>query len=136
MRILKVSELAKRTPLTIENKESLLAAADKMNRESVGLLVVTENEKVVGVLSERDIIKAIASGHGMDTEVRRMCAKKVLSVPSSSDPLEAAAIMHKNRIRHVVIIDRGELKGVISIRDLLGEKQVLRSIVESREGWL
>ena len=136
MKVLKINELIKKEPITISNHETILDATMKLRDESVGLLVVTEGDKVVGVLSERDIIGAVASRINLNDKVENISTKNTISVTSHADAIDAAAIMHNNKIRHVIVIDDGHLKGVVSIRDLLGERELLRSLADSRESWL
>ena len=136
MKVLKINELIKKEPITISNHDTILDATMKLRDESVGLLVVTEGDKVVGVLSERDIIGAVASRIKLNDKVENISTKNVISVTSHADAIDAAAIMHNNKIRHVIVIDDGYLKGVVSIRDLLGERELLRSLADSRESWL
>lgn len=114
----------------------MLEAAKLMVDNNMGLLVIIEpgNKKLAGVISERDLMKAIVSGRTLEDKVDVVSTKQVVTVKASSEVAEAAKAMNKNRIRHVVVVDdRGEPLGVVSMRDLVGERATLTAILQSHE---
>ena len=123
--------------VTIPAGDSVLAAAKLLEQNNIGLLVVTEADadgKLVGVISERDIIRVIASGRTIETTVKEVCTRTVVTVRGSSDVAEAAKAMNKHGIRHVVVVDDGgKPMGVVSMRDLVGERATLTAILQSSE---
>ena len=112
-------------------------AARLMASEGVGLLVVVDLSnptKPVGVVSERDVIRAIAKGISLDEKLNTIATKKLITVELDEDIGKAAAKMASNKIRHLVVLDKsGKLAGVLSIRDLVAEKSTLQAIVSSYE---
>jgi CBS domain-containing protein len=122
--------------VTVLPSDTVLAAAKLMVQNNIGLLVVTEapSGKLVGVISERDIIRVFASGRALDVPVAEVCTRAVVTVRGSSDVAEAAKAMNKSRIRHVVVVDdRDQPIGVVSMRDLVGERATLTAILQSDE---
>jgi len=123
--------------ISIEFGDAVLMAAKLMVENNIGLLVVTETRtagKLVGVISERDIIRMIASGRTLETPVSEVCTKNVVAVRGDSDVAEAAKAMNKHRIRHVIVLDEsGKPVGVVSMRDLVGERATLTAILRSDE---
>jgi CBS domain-containing protein len=121
--------------ITITSEEAVLAAAKLLVEKNIGLLVVTRPEgQLVGVISERDIITVIASGRALTTSVGDVCTKNVVTVRANSDVAEAAKAMNKHGIRHVVVVDdKDKLVGVVSMRDLVGERATLTAILQSNE---
>jgi CBS domain-containing protein len=123
--------------VAITMDKSTLAAAKLMVENNVGLLVVTQAkrpEELVGVISERDIIKAIASGRRLEIPVSELCTKMVVTVHANSDVAEAAEAMNHHAIRHVVVVDASQKPiGVVSMRDLVGERATLTAILQSNE---
>lgn len=134
---MKVAQIIARPLSSIPPTTSMLNAARVMVDQNLGLLVVCDPQdegKLLGVVSERDIMKAMASGREMETSVDEICTKKVVTVTADSEVAEAAKAINKNRIRHVVVVDRvGRPIGVVSIRDLVGERATLKAIVQSHE---
>ena len=123
--------------VTIKVGDTVLTAAKLLVQNNIGLLVVTQvqtDRKLVGVISERDIIRVIASGRTLDTPVNEVCTKNVVTVRGNADVAEAARAMNKHGIRHVVVVDDSSKPvGVVSMRDLVGERATLTAILRSNE---
>ncbi len=132
-----VANIVTRPLITIPSGRSMLDAAKLMVQNNIGLLVICDakdKKKLAGVISERDIIKAIASGGRLNAPVDEVSTKQVITVKASSEVAEAAKAMNKHRIRHVVVVDDQEkLMGVVSMRDLVGERGTLTAILQSHE---
>ena len=132
-----VGDIVTRPLVTIISGTRLVDAARLMVEQNLGFLVVCDSKdktKTVGVISERDIIKSIAAGKTLNDPVEDVSTKRVITVKASSEVAEAAKAMNKNRIRHVVVVDEhGNLKGVVSMRDLVGERSTLNAILQSHE---
>jgi CBS domain-containing protein len=121
----------------IPSGTTMLDAAKLMVDNNMGLLVICdpkERTNLAGVISERDIMKAIASGKKLNAAVDEVSTKHVITAKASSDVAEAAKAMNKNKIRHVVVVDeQGKPVGVVSMRDLVGERATLTAILQSHE---
>jgi CBS domain-containing protein len=132
-----VSNIVTRTLITISAGRTVLDAAKLMLEKNIGLLVIIHGQdstRLVGVISERDIIRTIASGRTLSAAVDDVCTKRVITVYGNSDVAEAAKVMNKNTIRHVVVVDdKGKPMGVVSMRDLVGERATLTAILQSNE---
>ena len=132
-----VSHIVTRPLITITAGRTVLDAAKLMLENNIGLLVIIQDQnssRAVGVISERDIIRAIASGRTLTIPVDEVCTKRVITVHGNSDVAEAAKAMNKNKIRHVVVVDgNGKPIGVVSMRDLVGERATLTAILQSNE---
>ncbi len=115
----------------------MIDAAKVMVENNLGLLVICDAEdktKVAGVISERDIIKSIVSGKLLNAPVAEVSTKHVVTVKANSEVAEAAKAMNKHRIRHVVVVDEHNKPiGVVSMRDLVGERATLTAILQSQE---
>jgi CBS domain-containing protein len=106
--------------LTIESETTLGAAARQMWNRSVGAAVVVEDDAIVGIFTERDLLRAIAdSRHPDQGQVQSYMTADPVTLPSDHSPSEAARIMTERRFRHIPVVDDGELVGIVSIRDLV-----------------
>ena len=132
-----VGDIIQRPLVTIPSGTTMLDAAKLMVENNMGLLVICDTRdktKLAGVVSERDIMKAIASGKKLTAPIDEVSTKQVITVKASSEVAEAAKAMNKHRIRHVVVVDeQGKLIGVVSMRDLVGERATLTAILQSNE---
>ncbi|HYW00284.1 MAG TPA: CBS domain-containing protein [Candidatus Acidoferrum sp.] len=123
--------------VTITSDKTILDAARMMVSNNMGLLVILnpgDQAMLAGVISERDIIRALASGMNLNVRVGEVGSRDVVTVRVKADVAEAAKAMNRNRIRHVVVLDEYEkLVGVVSMRDLVGERATLNAILQSHE---
>jgi CBS domain-containing protein len=111
---------------TVRMNETVAIAAQLMRAGNISALVVkdvcrTEGNVAVGMFSERDVVRAIAShgAAGVDLKVSNLISVQELVSCRSTDTLEHVRhLMNVNHIRHVPVIDDATLIGVISIRDI------------------
>jgi len=96
-------------------------AVKLMAEKSIGALVVLEGEKIVGMITERDYARKIVlmARHSTKTVVRDIMTTSVLYVPPSRTSEECMALMTQHRLRHLPVVDKGKLVGLISIGDLV-----------------
>jgi CBS domain-containing protein len=115
-----VGQLVFRAPLFVSPVDSLRQAAETMYFESVGLLVVGSAEVPLGVISERDVVGALARGADPEaTEVRDFMTPAVAAVEPTDPMLDAAMLMLDEGVRHLPLEHEGRVEGVMSVRDLL-----------------
>jgi CBS domain-containing protein len=100
--------------------DSLAQAARKMWEQQTGSLLVLEGQELLGIITERDVLKAVAAGTPLDTPVSEMMSKELVTVEPATSLREAAAIMSEKWIRHLPVLEAGRLVGIISQRDLAG----------------
>lgn len=116
---------AKFTQVWYVTPTSTVADALKlMAEQQIGAVLVVEAGKIVGVFSERDFArKAVQREISMNTPVSELMAHPVYYVTPEQSVESCMALMTQKRFRHLPVIDRGKLVGVISIGDVV--KQVL-----------
>ncbi len=121
---------------TIRSTERIAAAIRQLHDERIGALVVLDRRgKLAGMFSERDVIRALAEdgAQALNYEVHELMTQDVTTC-APEDRIEAAmAVMSTHRIRHLPVMDRGRLVGLVSIGDLLqhrlDEKAVEASVL-------
>lgn len=111
--------------LTISREASVYDASLIMNEHAIGALVVCDAGQVVGIFTERDILRRVVAENrdARLTRVGQAMSHPVLCVRSSTTSDEAAALMQRRRVRHLpVVAEDGRLEGVISIGDLNAQR--------------
>ena len=106
---------------TMEPIASAYEAARFMADKNIGALVVTEGGKVVGIVSERDCARKLVAmaRSAQDTLLRDIMSSPVMYVHPDQTGEECMALMTENRLRHLPVMDGGQLIGLISIGDLV-----------------
>ena len=109
--------------LTIDSKQSVIEALTIMAKYKIGALIVTNEAKMVGVISERDYAREIIleGKSSKDTKVEEIMTKKVLTLSADDKFEKGLEIMTQKRIRHMPVIDGKELLGMVSQGDLVKE---------------
>jgi CBS domain-containing protein len=107
--------------VTESRHDSLSSAAEIMWRQQTGSLLVTEAGQIVGIITERDLLRAVALGADPErTTVDEAMTAEVYAVPPDTQLQEAARAMAARWIRHLPVVDGGQLLGVVSMRDITG----------------
>lgn len=108
--------------MTIEPGMNVGQLAIRLHQGGVGALVVTDAAgRIVGIISERDIVRGLADHGGQVNEmaVRELMTPNVVTCCSRDDISKVAATMTRRRIRHLPVVDDGRLVGMVSIGDVL-----------------
>jgi CBS domain-containing protein len=134
---MRVEALIKRKPVTISSNSTIKQAAEVFTREKIGLLVVASSispVKAVAVISERDVVRAVAAGTQLSNPLQSIATTKLVSVKRGDRPSKAIRLMMENGIRHLIVEnDDGTLFGVISIRDFFREQKLLQSLMKDED---
>ena len=126
---------------TIEGEAKLFDAVRRLGEKRIGALPVVENGRIAGIMSERDVIYCLRN-HGaevLDWPVSRVMSSPAITTSSSTDVLAALALMTQRRIRHLPVVDNGEIRGIVSIGDLVkyrmerieAEAEAMREYIQS-----
>lgn len=106
---------------TIAGDTTLFDAVRRLGEKRIGALPVVEGNRIAGIMSERDVIYCLRD-HGpdaLDWPVSRVMSSPAITIDSSTDVLAALALMTQRRIRHLPVVDNGEIRGLVSIGDLV-----------------
>ena len=108
---------------TIDVEDTVLRALQVMAENNIGALPVTEQGKVVGVVSERDYArKCVLKGRAsVGTTVREIMSSPVITVNSKQGVSECLSLITDRHLRHLPVLDEGQLIGLVSIGDLVKE---------------
>ena len=121
----KIAQVMSKPVRTVESNEKLSAALTIMDEHDIGNVVVVEGQKLVGIVTERDVVRRILK----DSQVVQEPVKQVMSKPvitaSPDDTLqEALEIMLKKKIRQLPVVQGSSLVGIVTDKDLM--RSVLR----------
>ena len=126
---------------TIRADETVSAAVATLGERRIGALPVVEGDRIVGIMSERDVIYCLRD-HGaevLDWPVSRVMTAPAITADPSTAVLSALGLMTERRIRHLPVAEGGRLIGIVSIGDLVkyrmdrieAEANAMRSYIQS-----
>jgi len=107
--------------LRIEAEASALAAVRKMVEANIGSLLVMDGDEIAGIVTERDYLRRVALEGPTDDDVtvRELMSSPLIVVKPETPIDECMALMTDRRIRHVPVVDGGEVVGIVSIGDVV-----------------
>jgi len=118
---MQVADVMTRASVVDSPSDSLRAAATLMWKQQTGSLLVMDGDEMLGILTERDVMKAAARGLELDrTPVSSVMTTTVLTVTPDTTLPEAARHMATRWIRHLPVVADGKVVGMVSQRDLCG----------------
>jgi signal-transduction protein with cAMP-binding, CBS, and nucleotidyltransferase domain len=116
-----VRDVMTQPTVTESQQDSLRSAAERMWRQQTGSLLITEGGQLAGIITERDVLRAIALGADPDkTSVDEAMTAEVYTVTPDMQLQDAAREMATRWIRHLPVVEDGQLLGVVSMRDVTG----------------
>jgi CBS domain-containing protein len=114
-----IADHMSRNLLTASADEPLAEAAKRMADRGVGAVLVLEGEALTGILTERDLLKAVAAGLKEGARVADWMTKHPETIDATDSTEHAAALMIHGGFRHLPVLDGGKVAGILSIRDLM-----------------
>jgi CBS domain-containing protein len=115
-----VADVMNPTVLTVDPTASIGEAAEKMVDAGVGAIVVVEDlARIVGIVTERDILRAVAArARAAEARVRQWMTESVVTIVPETTVEDAARIMFENNFRHLPVVRDGRPLGIVSLRRL------------------
>jgi CBS domain-containing protein len=121
-----LSDVMSRDLLTVAPEDTLGEAAEKMADRGVGAALVMDFGRLIGILTERDLLAAVADRvQASEARVREWMTENPVTVPEATPIKRAASIMVTRGFRHLPIVDGERTIGIVSLRD------VVRSVVRA-----
>jgi CBS domain-containing protein len=126
---------------TITADQRVSEAVERLGEKRIGALPVVDGGRITGIMSERDVIYCLRD-HGaevLDWPVAKVMSSPAITADPDTDVLAALALMTQRRIRHLPVVERGEIRGIVSIGDLVkhrmerieAEADAMRAYIQS-----
>jgi CBS domain-containing protein len=110
----------RRDILGVAPEDTIGFAAEQMAERDVGAVVVLDYGRLIGILSERDILRAVAGRvHSSEARVREWMTADPMTASPDTPPEEAARVMVENGFRHLPVVEDEQAVGIVSIRDVM-----------------
>jgi CBS domain-containing protein len=132
---MKISQVMTRDPDVIDPSASIREAARRMRDENIGALPVGENDRLIGMVTDRDIaMRAVAEDRSPDqTSVREVMSQRILYCFDDEDTKDAAKCMAEHQVRRLPILNRDKrLVGIVSLADIArcGDERAEKTAIE------
>ena len=109
--------------ITTSKETKIVNVAHILAKEKIGALVILEKEKVVGILSERDIVRGFTQKKSVrNTQVRELMTKNVVTCGLEDNNEDLLTLIVNKHIRHLPVLDKDKLVGLVSIGDLVKDR--------------
>jgi CBS domain-containing protein len=118
-----VREVMTVNPATIDAGQTIQDLATLMREVDSGAIVVTDDGRVVGIATDRDIaIRAVADGKGPETPVREVCSTDLETVAPDYSVEQAVQLMRQRAVRRLPVVENDRAVGILSLGDLAMER--------------
>ena len=131
----KVEDVMSSPVITIKDTDTVLGASKLMKKHAIGGVVVTDKTgKPLGLITERDIVRRVAA---LDLVPSKVQAGKAMTKPSSTieataNITEAAKKMRERKVRRLVVVQNGQLKGIITSNDIVDITPALIDVISEK----
>jgi CBS domain-containing protein len=107
--------------VSVGPEDRVQVAIARMLEENVGAAVVCEEQRLVGIFTERDVLRLAGDGTQFgELKVGEVMTRQVVTLTPDVDVADAARLMHEKKIRHVPVVQDGNVLGIVGIRDVMG----------------
>lgn len=120
--------------ITIEENKTAKQAGEVMKKSRMGCLIVTKNNKPVGILTDSDLVRKIIAKNVKSNEiiVREIMSRPLVTIGPQENIVEANRKMKKSNIKRLPVIDKGKIVGIISATDIARSSPEMLDILEYR----
>ena len=129
---IRVRDIMNANPVMIGRKASVLDATKEMKSEKVGSIIITENGKPIGVITESDILRKIVAEekNAAKISVDEIMSSPPITIHPDASIKDAIRIMGENKIRRLPVVENGKVVGMITERDIVQASPLLMDIIE------
>ena len=110
--------------ITVAPEDTLGEVAEQMTKQNVGAVIVKDHGRLIGILTERDMLRAMAARvHTSDARVRQWMTADPITASVDMPLEEASQVMLDNGFRHLPVVDGSTVLGIVSLRRVLGGRR-------------
>lgn len=115
-----VNEVMTKTVLTVDKSVSIQDAAQKMKELKIGCVIITEDSKPVGIITERDFVtKVAAEGRPLFTEISEVMSSPLITIEPEETIWEASEMMKEKMIHKLPVKENDEIIGIVTTTDIV-----------------
>ena len=109
--------------ITTSKETKIVDIAHILTKEKIGAIIIIEKEKVIGILSERDIVRAFTQKKSVrNTQVHELMTKNVITCSLEDNNEDLLTLMVAKKFRHLPVLEKNKLVGIVSIGDLVKDR--------------
>lgn len=130
-----VNQIMNKEVLAVDKSASLQETAQQMMKSNVGCVIVNDNEKPIGIVTERDFVTIAAKGNPLFTEIIEVMSTPLITIEPEEIVWQASEMMKEKRIHKLPVIEDGQIVGIITTTDIvklasLGSDSQMRRICD------
>ena len=117
---IKVGDIMTRNFIAVKSNSNLAECSKEMVNKKVGSLIIKEGQHLLGILTEKDVLRALVNKKNLNkTEAKQVMVKKPITIAPSKDIYEAMVKMRRGQVRWLPVVINGRVIGMITIKDIL-----------------
>lgn len=121
---MKAQNIMSRNLIIMNDNTSISEVARIMKEKDIGFIPISNDNKIIGVITDRDIVvNAISNKCNLDTPVKEYATKNVISVNLDDNVSKILNVMRKNKVKRVLVNDEHKLVGIVSFSDILNNNE-------------
>ena len=119
-----LSDVMRSDPIEVAPEDTLGEVAEKMRAQNVGAVLVRDYGRLIGILTERDMLRAMAARvHTSEARVRQWMTEDPITAAPDMSAAEAAEVMLSHGFRHLPVVDGSTVLGIVSLRRAVGGRR-------------
>ncbi len=130
---MKLSDIMSKHLIVGSSSDKLSDIASLMKENDIGFVPIARDDKIVGVITDRDIVVKVISNHDFESDITNYMTKDIVDVSVDSDLIDVLSVMKKYRVKRVLVTKGDRVLGVVSISDFFNcnlDDEILSCIKE------
>ena len=116
---MKLKDIMTESIISCDIKDFMIDAAKKMKKNDIGFLPIVQNKKIVGVMTDRDIVVKALANNGKEAQISSYMTKELITISENADLNDAIELMGQKRVKRLLVVSDHRVVGILSLADLL-----------------